>query len=458
MKPFPTIPDTQTAYAWAYEHVLFPGWQKLVHGREVAPHLHHLEASQWASEEDRAREQVKELRTLLKQAARTRYYGELFAKIGFDPRDVTSIEHLHELPLLTRETVKERYYDLLDPERGATIHKGTSGTTGVPVRFEYSNDSEAWRTALRLHRYGWAGYHPGLPTLHYWASQFEVPHGLRAVKIRVDRALRREVYVDCVRQDEEYLRHVVDVIRQLRPRVIVGYTKATALLARYVSDRGLRDWDREIPVICAAEALDASDHAAIARAFGPTFETYGSRETMLIAAECEMHDGLHLSEENLVVEVVEDGGKPAPVGQSGSVVITDLHNHAMPFVRYVNGDAATMGTGCKCGRSLRVLRHVDGRTCDTLHDPSGAPIPGMFVIGLFARPDDLVRQFQVVQGPTGEVTLRVVPGREWSDAKFATLERRFRDQVRGAPVMVELCDAIRPGPSGKMRPIVVERS
>jgi phenylacetate-CoA ligase len=129
----------------------------------------------------------------------------------------------------------------------------------------------------------------------------------------------------------------------------------------------------------------------------------------------------------------------------------------MPFIRYVNGDAATMSpAACACGRGMRLLEHLDGRTCDTLHDPRGDAIPGMFVIGLFSRKDDLMRQFQVIQHKTGEVTLRVVPGKDWEDRAFAALERRFREQVRGAPVEVELCNAIAPGASGKLRPIVVE--
>ena len=79
---------------------------------------------------------------------------------------------------------------------------------------------------------------------------------------------------------------------------------------------------------------------------------------MLIGAECGAHSGLHLSDENLVVEIAERG-TPVPNGGTGEVVITDLHNYAMPFIRYQSGEVASMARGrCMCGRGLRRLFRV----------------------------------------------------------------------------------------------------
>jgi phenylacetate-CoA ligase len=445
-------------YAWAYEHVLFPAWQRAAHGRSIAEHLEEIESSQWLPRVDLDRIQLDRLVALLEHAkAHVPYYQELFANVGFDPRDVTRREHLQDLPLLTKEIIRERYDDLLDPtRRRATIKKGTSGTTGRPLLFEYDDESEAWRQAVRIRSYRWAGFRLGLPTLHYWAQAPMPPRGLRAVKTRLDRTLRREVYVDAIPQDEESLLAAVDVIHSQKPHVIVGYTQATALFARFVIEHGLRDW-ADIPVICGAEAVLPSDRAAIERAFGPAFETYGSRETMLIAAECDLHRGMHLAEENVFVEIVGTDGRTMHDGEAGDVVVTDLHNFAMPFIRYANGDMATMARAprCPCGRGLRKLERVEGRRCDTLHDAQGMPIPGMLFIALLARSDDLVRKFQVVQHEDGSVVLRAVPGRGWSERERDRLAARLRGQLHGLPLTVETCDDIPPDPSGKRRPIVV---
>lgn len=447
------------AYAWSYEHVLFPTWQQLVHGRPTTNQLASLEASQWLPREAIDELVLDDLRALLAHAgANVPYYRDLFAEVRFVPAEVRSVKDLERLPILTREIIHERYDDLLDPaHRGTNIRKGTSGTTGRPLKFEYCNDSESWRQAVRIRGYGWAGYRLGLPTLHYWAQPPTVPHGINAAKINLDRALRRETYVDAIRQEPEEMRHAVDVVRRVRPHVIVGYTQATALFARFINENGLRDWD-DIPVICGAEAVLSSDRDALVRAFGSgIFETYGSRETMLIGAECAAHEGMHVSEENIVAEVVQNGVAVAP-GEPGDVLVTDLHNYGMPLIRYQNGDVATMSgsASCECGRALKKIERVEGRRADTLHDANGAPVPGMLFIALFARKTDFVRQFQVAQKKSGEVVLKVVPGPEFSQTELDGVVRRFDGYLHGAPLAVELVDTIAPSSSGKRRPIVVE--
>src|SRR5439155_27303712 len=96
------------------------------------------------------------------------------------------------------------------------------------------------------------------------------------------------------------------------PPALICYSQATAALGRFIEARGLRAWD-PINVICAAEPIYEADRAVLERAFGPVYESYGSREVMLIAHECEAHSGMHLSDENLLVElVVEEAGSTRP--------------------------------------------------------------------------------------------------------------------------------------------------
>jgi phenylacetate-CoA ligase len=267
--------EPASLYAWTYEHLLFPTWQKVMRGRSIFDHLAQMESTQWLCRDELEALQLRDLRALLDHAgANVPYYRELFGKVGLDPRGVTSVRDLAVLPPLTREIIHERYDDLIDPaHRGKNIKKGTSGTSGAPLKFEYGNESEAWRQAVRIRAYRWAGFRLGLPTLHYWAQGADLPHGIRAAKVKLDRALRRDVYVDAVRQDEKALMETVEIIRRMKPHVIVAYTQAAAHLARFILDRDLRDWD-DIPVICGAEAVLAADRSALRRAFGRgIFET-----------------------------------------------------------------------------------------------------------------------------------------------------------------------------------------
>jgi phenylacetate-CoA ligase len=447
-------------YARMYRHLMWPAWERFVRGRATPEHVAFLDAMQWRSPEEVESYQVESLRALLAHAgAHIPYWREVFARVGFDPRAVKRRDDLAALPILTREIVRERYGDLVDPARaGTNLKKSTSGSTGTPLWFEYSRESESWRQATRIRGYSWSGYRPGLPVLYYWAIVSSAPSGGSAFKVRLDRAIKRETFIDSMRQDEEARCRALAMIRKRRPAVVICYTQSCAQFARWIVDNDLRDW-ADVPVLCGAEAVLASDRGVIERAFGPqVFETYGSRETMLLAAECEAHDGMHTMDENVLVEIARNG-KPVGPLETGDVLVTDLHNYGMPLIRYQNGDLARAGSAqrCPCGRGLRRLDRVEGRRADMLRDREGNGVPGIVFHVLFSDTRrELVRQFQAVQRASGEVVLRVVRGRDFSQEGFDAIVTRFGEYLRGLPFTVEYKDGIPPAANGKMRTVVVE--
>lgn len=454
-------PSVDRAYGRLYRQLFWPSWERYVRRRGTLDHLERLERSQWLPRDEVERAQLEALRALLSHAgAHVPYYREVFRTLGFDARDMTSVRDVEALPLLTRDIVRARYQDLLsEVSVGPALCKGTSGSTGAPLKFEYSLESECWRQALRVRGYSWGGYRLGLPVFYYWGAVAPLGGGTRALKVTLDRALKRETFVDSMFQDEPSRLRALDLLRRTRPNVIVCYTQSCAQFARWILERGARDWD-DVPVICGAEAVLDADRRVLTRAFGPVFETYGSRETMLIAAECEAHDGMHLSEENLLVETTLPNGRSDVV--TGDVTITDLHNYRMPFIRYVNGDVASFGPNqdlCPCGRTLRRIARVEGRRADTLFDKEGTPVPGIvFHVLLSDARREVLKQFQAVQRSDGQVVLKVVRGSDWSPDAFAVIRGRLDEYLRGLPLEVEFLDAIPPSPNGKMRTIVVERA
>jgi phenylacetate-CoA ligase len=187
----------------------------------------------------------------------------------------------------------------------------------------------------------------------------------------------------------------------------------------------------------------------------PVFETYGSREFMLIGAECDQHAGLHLSLENLLVEIVDDDGRPTPAGQEGNVVITDLFNYGMPFVRYVNGDRAVAGFPlCPCGRGLPLLTKVVGRQLDTLTMPDGRKVPGEFFPHLI-KEFPCVRRFQVVQDAVDRITLKLVVDGGLTLAERESLLHEIRRGTGSAvQIQLDLVNDIPLTKAGKHRVVV----
>jgi phenylacetate-CoA ligase len=450
-------------YGQVFRDVLYPLWEGGLRQRPTLRHLRRLERTQWCSLDELTALQEAELAKLLSHAWRSvPHYQASFRRAGVEPGDIRGLDDLSKLPLLTRQDASDLEARKSSSPPLPQIDKSTSGTTGAPLVFGYDVGSEYWRQAIKLRGYAWAGYRPGDRSLHFWGSPtVQPPPFAKRLKASLDHLIRREHYVYCTERSEEQLRRVVRAIRKQRPTALVCYAQAGAALARYINENASRDWE-DISVIAAAERLFPKDRDELVRAFGPRiFETYGNREVMLIAAECEAHDGMHLSMENLIVElVVRDGEqqRPALEGELGEVVITDLHNYGAPFIRYLTGDQAVRCSAqrCGCGRSLPRLARIEGRTTDTLRDGAGRAVSGLFFNVLFAALAHQVREFQVVQRKDGAIDLKLVPTRQFESGLLEQLRSHCGQHIPGVELRTQLVNQLQPDRGGKLRVVAVE--
>jgi phenylacetate-CoA ligase len=176
---------------------------------------------------------------------------------------------------------------------------------------------------------------------------------------------------------------------------------------------------------------------------------------MGVAFECHTHEGLHVSSEHVICEILTNG-EPAAPGEVGDVVLTDLDNRAMPFIRYAPGDmAAWSPQACSCGRGLPLLQSLAGRRTDVIVGPSGQAAHGILFSRALAQlnwfGDYQVRQFQVVQTSPEVLTIRLVAQTEPGAEAIGTLTGHLQDYLGPIRVEVELCDEIETSPSGKLR-------
>jgi phenylacetate-CoA ligase len=452
-------------YGALLRRVLWPAWETGLRRRPTVERIARLGVTQWLRDDTLRRAQTSALIRLLTHAyAHVPFYRERFMRAGLSPLDVGSLDDLLKLPVLTHADVRADG----DSRRSTahpfpTVWKSTSGTTGRPFVFGYEPDSEWWRHAVKWRAYEWAGYRVGDKVMHLWGvpPTGREPWKSRA-KVALDHRWKREICIPCAVLGETELTNIAGRIARERPRILVCYTQAGAALARFVNRRGLRDWS-DMVVICGAERLYPHDRVELEAAFGPgVFETYGCREVMLIASECEAHDGLHTSMENLIVEIVVTGPngtmRHAREGETGEVVVTDLHNFAMPFIRYANGDLATAGSSdlCRCGRGLARIASVEGRTADVLRDAHGALVSGVAFGYMFVDLERIVSEFQIVQRADLSVTLRVVTEGPLHAAVRERLRQSCRRFLHGIDVQVEAVRELPAGPMGKRRLVISE--
>ncbi len=364
------------------EKVLFPAFET-ARGRPTVPLLQFLRGSErWSA--DALRDlQAGLLRRLIRHAVtHTTYYRKLLGHRGLVPEDFATVDDLRHLPVLDRELARETLEARTAAVPRWVIKKSAGGVIDAPVVVKYNAESRHWRDATRWRGYGWAGYRIGMRALRYWGDPPSPEGWLARGKQALDRTLKRNLHIDCIVRSEYALASTARRLREFQPHVIVAYAAGAAALARYVNDNGLRTW-ADIPVIVGAERLWPHDRNQIHQAFGPVFETYGCGEVMMIAAECEVHDGMHTAMENLIVEVIvrsPDGAvRAARPGEVGEVAITDLHNLACPMIRYVTGDLAIARAErrCACGRGLASIDPIDGRVTEALPDAEDRAVDGM---------------------------------------------------------------------------------
>jgi phenylacetate-CoA ligase len=190
----------------------------------------------------------------------------------------------------------------------------------------------------------------------------------------------------------------------------------------------------------------------IEEAFGcKVFDKYGSREFSGIAYECEAHMGHHVVGEGYIVEILKDG-KPAAPGEIGEVVVTDLNNYCLPFIRYRIGDLAEAVDSnelCGCGRGLPRIGRIEGRVQSIIIGSKGQYVPGTFFAHLLKDYDHAIRQFQIVQTDRGAITFKVVKGKRFSDETLqqvvGVLHQFLGSDMNIAVEFVENVDMVRTG-------------
>jgi phenylacetate-CoA ligase len=447
-----------SAYEAAFSRFLFPLYESGLRRRKTLKYLREYEANQWLDGERIAELQWQKLKRLIEHCWRdVPYYQRRWKELGIVPDDIRSLQDYARLPTLDKAEIRACFDELhARAWRGKLLYKTTGGSTGEPMRFGYTRESYERRIAAMWRGYTWAGARMGRRTFYLWGQTIGSPLRSQAIKDRIYHAAFNRRMLNAFLMTEARLPEFADAIDAYRAEVIVGYAGPLLRLAEWLLATGRRVHPPEA-VLSAAEALHDAQREIMERAFGcPVYNTYGCREVMLIASQCDRRDGLHLSADHLCVELADL--RPSADGeQIGEIVLTDLHNYGMPLLRYRNGDLATAGAStCACGRGLPKLQRIDGRKLDTLRTPAGHLLPGEFIVYAFLGIPS-VKHYQVVQHELEAIDVHVVPDAGF-DESVADLIRRELGKAVGDSVAIRVhrVERIAASASGKYRVAMCE--
>jgi phenylacetate-CoA ligase len=432
------------------DRVVFP-LHELLKRSSNRQQLRELERTQWLAPEALRELQFARLRRHLEHAYnRTTYYRRLLDEHECPPRRIQSFADFARIPPLTRDTLRTRFDELrvIGVREGGPIQRVASGgSTGEPVVI-LQDIRIGSGASIRWRAHGWFGLTPFAREVVLWASPLELSQQDRLRSGR-DWFINSKL-LSAFDLGEAGLARCAEVMTSFRPERIFGYASAIYILARYLDAVGWRPARRIRAVFTTAEPLFDFQRETITRVFDcPAAIEYGARDAGAVANEC-LDGGLHIPAEMVHVEV-EDTGTDG----LGEILVTDLMAQPMPLIRYRTGDLGELDARlCVCGRSLPLLKRVEGRRTDFLVSPGGRVQHALSVIYIL-REVERVKEFQVVQETVHRVRVLVVPRPGWTEVETAAVTTKVHKLLgHDVDVSLELVDAIPRTASGKFRYVI----
>lgn len=390
--------------------------------------LFQLQSTQWWEPGRLLAHQFMQLNALLRHAYRTvPHYRQRFDAAGLRSGEPVTAESWNSLPLLTRRDVQDAGPELhsreVPKQFGGLIRAETSGSTGEPVKLLGTGlDQLIWEAmTLREHLWHRRDLSGRLASIRVFSKGFgDPPEGTlmqdwgtpTSGLFATGRCAALSLRADVKTQARWLMRH--------EPDYLLTYpTNLMALIGHWSANGSRPQRLREVRTV--GETVTPELRAACRDALGvPLVDIYSSNELKYIALQCPHSGHYHVMAESAFVEVIGRDGKPCAPGETGRLVVTKLHNFAMPLIRYELRDYAEVGAPCACGRGLPTLNRILGRSRNMLTLPSGARV--WPVVG-FASYRDIapVRQYQLIQRTREEIEVRLVLDRALNPAEATRL-------------------------------------
>ncbi len=423
--------------------------------RDVERYLESLDATQWLQPSELRELQDEKLRRLIRHAYRNvPYYRERLQRAKLRPEDIRGQADLYKLPLLSKEEIRERlYFDILSEnhDKSQVLKVTTSGSTGEPFVCFVDRAQLEFRWAATLRSQEWTGYSFGDRCARLWHQTLGMNRE-QIVKERLDAVLSRRLHIPVFEMSDKNLAAMVAKLVAWQPVLLDGYAEALDFLAHWLKGHGELGL-RPKALMSSAQTLPAASRALIEESFGcKVFDKYGAREFSGLAYECDAHEGHHVVGEGYILEILRNG-EPAAPGERGEVVVTDLNNTCLPFIRYRIGDLAIAMDAtnpCRCGRGLPRLGDIEGRVQAIIQGTDGRYVPGTFFAHYLKEFDHALSRYQVVQQERGAIRFRIVKGGRYSEEALQEILATFRHYL-GADLKIEVehVDNVELGRTGK---------
>lgn len=354
--------------------------------------------------------QFKNIKKIIKHAyENTRYYKRAFDKICFLPTDLNNPDNMRQLPVITKEEIRENLNDMIAATFNISVltKDSTGGSTGTPMVFY--RDKECWnkRRAQELFFDKWIGCDIGTKVAYFVAGTHH-PRGISNLRAKIRNATcERILAFDPYNITDKYMADFLLKFRKFKPSIIKCFPNSLYIFAEYIKRNNIKDLKVDA-ISCAGENLYPYQRQLFEKIFKcKVFEKYGTRESGVIACECSMHNGMHIFTEGVYLEFIKDGRQALP-GEMGEIIVTDLFNYGMPLIRYKIGDVAIVtDRKCPCGSNLPLIDKIIGRDRDILVAQDGTPKTGYLFVEIINK-NNIPAKCQFVQEDANSLLVNIV--------------------------------------------------
>ena len=438
-----------------YQDIFFRSLD-ILRGRRTIKRLHELRKSQFWSTEKLQDQQLSKLNALLYQAKEhSAFYKDRLKDITLP---LTSVSDLTAIPELKKSDIRKNQESIKSnniPQK-RFVESRTGGSTGEPMFYFWDKQGMDWNRGTVYRSAEWADTHLGENTVQMSGSHFDYTQA-QSLKNRLVYFLQRykDFPVGSLTNDllEQYYQELI----VYKPTSIWGYSSGISLFAEYIEkNHPDANFDFLKALMTSSEMLWPKQRELLNRVFGENkvYDQYGSRE-FYIAAECNQHEGYHIHSEVLIIEVVNAKGEQCKPGELGRILVTDLSNHAFPFIRYEIGDLGILEapSQCACGINLPKLRSVQGRIADMIVLKDRILTPPNFTILM----SDIkgLKSFQLQQHKIDEIEVILVKDITYTDEVGLYIKSSIEKMVEGqADIVLKFVEHIEVPESGKRRFII----
>jgi len=442
--------NSMDLYRHICRFIVVPLWAEY----ERSPYLKHykyLQKSQYFDDSIVRQKQWDAIKRLLKHVYKnTAFYRDSFDRMGIKPEDIKSFDDFQKIPYLTKNDVRNHKGSLFANNYDKYIRFYTSGSTGIPIEGYRNMECHEFKRACGVRSSTWSGYNIGERVYCVYGD----PEKKKTLKSKIRRKfLNRERFLNSLELTDASMMQFAQQMIKKPPAMVWGHAHNIYILAKFLEKNGITDIQPK-GMFSAGMVLYEWQREKIEKVFKCEFQDrYGCEEIGLIAAECKKKEGLHINTDDLFVEFVDKAGQYVEPGMPGQLIVTDLHNYVMPFIRYRMDDIGVYSDKkCTCGRNQPLIKKIEGRIADFLVSPDGKTISGISLTDHFGASIPGVAQIQIIQEKIDFIRLKIVKDSDFNDKSLDQMKKLVKEFFgKQMKFECEFVDKIPQEPSGKYR-------